>query len=251
MTERFVIYRSGTIGGALAAWAFHLVHSKSTTVFMSHNASPSHRIGLVIPRSCEIYFIECSPPDAETLRKYCLSVRQVHIWDHHPRTKALVEQFVTHDAVTSKTVSTLPLNASFKAAPFRTGCMTVCHELGIQLTARQRALFARVQDHELGIHLYPHSYGFAAALASKNIDYRIEANPWLFSQLSSLDPDALEREAIELQQNVAQSVTMLSSVPSPPLPLPLTLPKSPTAGSGEEKSDALSASSGALKIIIF
>jgi hypothetical protein len=226
-----------------------MAHPTLATVFVPHDVTPQELAARgPIPRDCEIFFVECSPASPEHLETCCKQVRHVHVWDHHPRARALAAKFSTIDRALHKSVSTLA-GASFNTSPYCSSCTTVCREFKLQLTEQQCKLFARVQDHELGTGLYLHSHGFAAAIARRGIDYRVESNPWLFGQLSALDPDELEREAIQIE---LQAANIRETTPTTQ-PLLLWDPPSPPSAEdfGEEKSDFSMSSSGGIKIIFF
>jgi len=199
MVERLVVYRASTVSGTMGAWAVRMAYPGPGTIFKSHDAAANAPPALSgLPNSCEVIFVETCAPTADLVVACCLRFRQVYIWDHHKFSAAIAANFAGltgTSAVWNRSAGKLcPSNVSFRIERYMTGCMIACRELGVQLTPKQRTLFALVQDYELGIHLHPRSKQFGQAIMSRCIEGHIERNPALFSQLETLDPAELLSE---------------------------------------------------------
>jgi hypothetical protein len=220
MEKRFVVYRA-TISGALGAWAIRMAFpdEDAQLFFMSHlrhaeilSPPPPQPVRSLRPRSSSvgsrrmIAFVECCGPNTEWVRACCGRFTHVFLWDHHKNAHEVTESFKHIDPTTHETVDTSPRNFHPRTEGYLSGCMAAVANLGVKLTESQRILFARVHDHEMGIHLYPHSHAFAEAVRRRGIEYDVHKNPALFAQLAALDPDVLEQEAITIERETSAAI---------------------------------------------
>jgi len=198
--KRLCLYHYPCADGVFAAWGFELA-APGETVFKAHSTHPDKRLAVAdLPDADELVLVDYCGPDVAWLSECLARYDHVLLVDHHKTASDMLEALPLANQgkpLANQGKLYVIMNDGFSA------CNLVRRFLELPLGQERAHLWDYIQDNDLYTHVMPGSKALTLGLKARGIEYDIEKNPALWSQLGALRMGELLSEGFKLFEQQA------------------------------------------------